>query len=83
MYALHNPDPAIPLVKILNGQKKELRNLAEIFGKFIQPAVPPRVPVTEVVQKILKEMNQEGDQIKSAYQSKSFNNEEPLKFPIV
>ena len=50
IYALHNPAPAIPLVKLVNGQKEELTALAEIFRKPIPPESPPRVPVRGVVQ---------------------------------
>ena len=31
--AIHNPSPSSPLVKLVNGNKEALRNLAEIFRK--------------------------------------------------
>ena len=58
-------------------------NLAEIFRKPTSLAVPLRVPVREVVQEKLKEVNQERDKMKSASQSKPFTNEEPVIVPIV
>ena len=68
IYALHNPEPARPLVKLGNGHKEALKNLAEIFRKVNPPAVPPRLPVREVGQKKLQEVNEEGNQIKRAMQ---------------
>ena len=47
------------------------------------PAVPPRAPVRDVVQKKLHEVNQERTQTKSAPQSKPFTNAEPLRVTIV
>ena len=83
MYALQNPEPASPLVKSVNGHKEALKTLKEIFRKANPPAVPPRVPVREVGQKKLQEVNQEGTQIKSALQSNPFTNLEPMKVIIV
>ena len=68
IYALQNPAPAIPLVKLGKGNKDTLRTLAEIFGKINPPAVPLRVPVREVVQEKLQEVNQEIAQMKTASQ---------------
>ena len=45
IYALHNPEPKIPLVKLVNSLKELLIYLVEIFIKATPPAVPPRVPV--------------------------------------
>ena len=50
IYALQNPTPVIPPVKIGNGNKEALRTQAEIFRKANPPAVPLRVPVRELVQ---------------------------------
>ena len=41
-----------------------MRKLSEIFRKLISPAVPPRLPIREVVQEKLKEVNEEIAQIK-------------------
>ena len=65
IYALHNPAPAIPLVQLRNLHKEALKTLVEIFRKANPPAVPLRVPVREVGQKKLQEVNQEGTQMKS------------------
>ena len=59
IYALPNPEPAIPLVKLGHGHKESLNNLAGIFRKANPPAVPPRVPVREVGQNKLQEVNQD------------------------
>ena len=64
IYAIHNPEHAIPLVKLGNGNKEALKTLANIFRKANTPVVPLRVPVREVGQKRLQEMNQEGTQMK-------------------
>ena len=74
IYALHNPSPAIPLVKLLNVQKVSLKTLANIFIKANPPAVPPRVPVREEGQKKFQEINQEGNQMKRAPQSNPITN---------
>ena len=74
MYALKNPAPAIHLVKLGNLHKEALRTLAEIFRKANPPAVPPRVPGREVGQDKLQEVNEEGNQIKRAPQSKPITN---------
>ena len=68
VYALQNPAPEIPLVKLGNVKKEALMNLAEIYRKENPPSVPPRVPVREVGQKKLQEVNQEGTQMKSSPQ---------------
>ena len=57
-YALQNPAPETPLLKLGNLHKEALRTLAEIFRKANPPAVPPRVPVREVFQEKLQEVNQ-------------------------
>ena len=57
IYALQNPALEIPIVKSFNGQKEALSTLAEILKKSKTPAVPPRVPVREVGQKKLQEVN--------------------------
>ena len=51
IYALQNPSPASPLVKLGHGYKEALKTLADIFRKVNPPAVPPRVSVREVGQK--------------------------------
>ena len=68
IYALRNPAPARPLVKLGHGHKESLKTLADIFRKANPPAVPPRVPVREVGQRKLQEMKQEGTKIKSTPQ---------------
>ena len=83
IYSLQNTAPARPLVKLGNGQKEALKTLAEIFRKANPPAVPPRVPVMEVGEKKLQEVNQEETQMKRAPQSKPFTNAEPLRLTIV
>ena len=74
IYSLNNPEAAIPIVKLLNGHNASLNTLAEIFQKANPPAVPLRVPVREVGQKKLQEVNQEGTQMKVSPQSKPFTN---------
>ena len=83
IYAIHNPVPEIPLVKLGNVHKEALNTLSNIFRKANPPAVPPRVPVRELGQKKLQEMNQEVTQIKMAPQSKPIKNAEPLRVTIV
>ena len=83
IYTLHNPELAIPLVKLVNGHKEALKTLEDISIKANPPAVPPRVPVREIIQQKLQEANQEETQIKSASQSNPFTNAEPLRVPIV
>ena len=68
IYALQNPAPVSPLFKLGNGNKEELMTLSELFRKTSAPAVLPRVPVREVVQEKLKEVNQERSQMKNASQ---------------
>ena len=68
IYAQQNPVPSIPLVKLGYGHKESLKTLANIFIKANLPAVPPRVPVREVGQKKLQEVNQEVTQMKRALQ---------------
>ena len=63
--------------------KIQLKTLAEIFRKANPPAVPPRMPVREVGQKKLQEVSQEGTHMKSAPQSNSSINAEPLRVPIL
>ena len=75
IYELYNPALEIPPVKLWNGNKKELRNLVEIFRKSSPLAVPPRVTVREEIQEKLKEVNQKRDQMKSESQSKPVINE--------
>ena len=50
IYAIHNPEPSVPLLKLGYWHKEVLRTLADIFRKAIPPAVPPRVPVREGFQ---------------------------------
>ena len=45
LYAVHNPSPASPLVKLGNVNKEALKTLEEIFRKANPLEVPPRVPV--------------------------------------
>ena len=54
IYALHDPAPASPLVKLGNGHNEALNTLAEIFRKSNSPAVPLRVPVSELGQNKLQ-----------------------------
>ena len=83
IYALQNPSPAITLVKLGHGNKEALKTLDDIFRKANPPVVLPRVPVKEVGQKKLQEMNQEGTQMKSTPRSNPVINEEPLRVHIV
>ena len=64
IYSIHNPAPKSLLVKLFIGHKGALKTLADIFRKSNPPAVHPRVPVREVGQKKLQEMNQEGTLMK-------------------
>ena len=66
IYALHNPAPASPLLKLGHGHKESLKTLDDIFIKENRPSVPTRVTVIEVGQKKLQEVNQEGAQMKRA-----------------
>ena len=56
--ALHNPAPAISLVKLGNSHKEALRTLSEIFRKQTPPAVPPRVLVRGAYQEKFQKVNQ-------------------------
>ena len=60
-----------------------MKTLADIFRKANPPALPPRVPVREVGQKKLREVNQEGTQMKSAPQLNQITNAEPFRVHIV
>ena len=60
IYAIYNPAAARPLVKLEHGHKEALKTLANIFRKANPPEVHLRVPVREVGQRKLQEMNQEG-----------------------
>ena len=64
IYALHNPAPASPLLKLGNGQTEALRDLAEIFIKSKTPEVPLRVPIRAAFQQKLQQVNQEISKIK-------------------
>ena len=68
IYALHNTEPEIPLVKLGHGNKEEMNTLADISIKETPPAVPPRVLAREVGQRKLQETNQKGTQMKSTPQ---------------
>ena len=83
IYALQNLAPAILLVKLGHGNQEALKTLADIFRKANPPEVPPRVPVREVGQKKLQEVNQEGTQMERAPQSKPITNGEPMRVPII
>ena len=50
IYALHNPAPASPLVKLGHGHKEALNILSDIFIKAKTSAVPLMVPIREVDQ---------------------------------
>ena len=60
-----------------------MKTLADIFKKLTPLAVPLRVPVSELGQKKLQQINQEVTQIKSTPQSNPFTNAETLSVPIV
>ena len=81
--ALHNPAPAIPLVKLGNTHKEALISLVEIFGKAPPPELPTRVQVSGAYQEKLQQVNQERTQMKNVSQSKPFINAEPLRVSIV
>ena len=83
IHALHKTAPARSLVKLGHGNKESLKTLADIFRKSNPPAVPPRVPVREVDQRKLQEMNQKGTKLKRTPQSNPFTNAEPLRVTIV
>ena len=54
IYVQHNPEPAIPLVKLGYGHKEAFKIPADIFRKANPLLVPLRVPVREVSQRKLK-----------------------------
>ena len=83
IFALHNPAPETPLLKLGNGHKEAFSNLAKIFRKANPSAVPLMVPVRGVIQEKLQEVNQEVTQIKIAPQSKPIPNAEPLRVSII
>ena len=83
IYVLHNSAHASTLVKLGHGHKESLKNLADIFRKANPPVVPTRVPVREVGQRKLQEMNQEGTQMKRTPQSDPFINAEHLRVTIL
>ena len=60
-----------------------MKTLADIFRKSNPPAVPLRVPVSEVGQRKIQEMNQEVTQMKKTPHSYPFTNTEPLMVLIV
>ena len=65
IHALQNPEPASPLVALVNSHKEALIFLADIFGTITSPAVPPRVSVRRACQEKLQKVNQEATQIKN------------------
>ena len=83
IYALQNTAPAILLVKLGHGHKEALKTLANIFIKANPLAVPPRVPIKEVGQRKIQEMNQEGTKMKRTLESNPVTNAEPLRVHIV
>ena len=60
-----------------------MKTLAGIFRKTNPPAVPLRLPVREVGQNKLQEMNQEVTQMKRTLQSNPVTNAEPLVLPMI
>ena len=75
IYTLHNPAPTIHLVKLGHRHMEAWKTLTDIFRKAPPPpAVPLRVPVRELGQKKLQEMNQEGTQMKGSPQSNPIPN---------
>ena len=70
IHVIYNPEPASPLVKLINLNKEELIYLADIFVKATSPAVPPKVPVRGSYQEKIQLVNQEETQIKNSRQSK-------------
>ena len=64
IYALHNPAPTSPLLKLGKLHQESLKNLADIFRKANHQAVPQRVPVREVGQRRLQKVNHGGTQMK-------------------
>ena len=83
IYSLQNPKPSNTLVNLGHGHKEALKTLADIFIKANPPVAPPRVPVREVGQKKLQEMNPGGTQMKITLQSNPFTNAEPMSVYIV
>ena len=74
IYALQNPAPASPLVKLGHGHKESLKTLTNTLRKANPPAVPQRAPVREAGHSNPQEMNQEGNQMKSTPQSNTVTN---------
>ena len=68
IYALHNPEPSIPIVKLRNAHKEALRYLSEIFRKTTSPVLSSMVTVRGAYQEKLQQVNQEITQMKDAYQ---------------
>ena len=83
IYALQNPAPAIPQVKLGKIHKKSLRYLMEILRKSTPPALPLKVPVRGAYQEKLQQVNQERTQMKMSSQSNPFTNAEPLSVTMV
>ena len=83
IYTLQNPAPTIPLIKLGHGHKEEFKTLAKVLRPANPAALPPGVPVGEVGQKKLQEMNQEVTQMKSTPQSNPVTNAKLLRVPIV
>ena len=82
IYVLQNPSPASPLAKLGHLNKEQLKTLAKIFRKANPPALPSRVPVMEVGQIKLQEVNQKRAHMKRSPQSNQITNSEPLRLTI-
>ena len=83
IHALHNLEPGIPLVTLVNLHKESLKYLAEIFAKLTSSAVPPGVTIDGAYPDKLQQVNQEEKQNKNYFQIESpFIHAEPLIFPI-
>ena len=65
IYSLHNPAPAISLVKLGNSHKEALRPQVDIFEKANSPKISSRVSVRGAYQEKLQQVNQERTQITS------------------
>ena len=59
IHTIHNPSPAIPIVKQVNVHKEALITLAEISRKSTVPEIPPRVSFRGAYQGKLQQVNQE------------------------